>query len=353
MAPSTLAYTTPNALRETPSIIILAICLPLVAVPLLILRSIVIYRRRMLGNRNSNDQNILNVGITVDVSKIVDSPGPCRKDAQQEKQEQASPLVQHLDLQDIGSSSPSASLKQARHECPRSDSCQCSRHDLSRLLVTSSLETTPPFPLAVAFSSMDVGALSQSAVRFPRFSFVYDPSSSCLGYPTIPSLRTVSSSRVSIEPSDRLSDGTTSNDSFDTLIENPVTPTARSREMTLVIEEMCSQKLDRHLSCSASVHSNFLVAAAFVSPSGLSDNTGDSSPTFSPPLPLSSTSNGSPLFTPMVPPLSPLVLTSLSPLNLLSSLYSPPKVRNSSWKLDAQLIRMSPLPLVALSQSRS
>lgn len=361
MAPSTLPSTASNTTPETSKMIALAVCLPLVALSLLVLWYIVLHRRRVRSTLPSLGQGVLSVGVTVDVSKVVD--GPCSRDAEG-YEEKAAFSVQDVDLP--GESSPhlldswraglleyeddsfiplGLSTNQLGQLCPHPVR-RGQRGQPSGIVATPSLKTTPSFPLYTAFPSMDVNALSQSTIRFPRLPSVQNVNSSLLNYPTIPSLRTVSSSHASIhEPgvrhyatcdalrnsyqrthgieisytaSDNL-EGTTSDDSLNTLIDIATCPTIdSSEEPTFMVEENTSaSKFDRHLSCSASVHSSFQPEDSATQPDVDSRVCVETSP--SPERLLSDALDVSPLGFPLAPSFSPLVLTSLSPLHLPSS----------------------------------
>ncbi|KIP10901.1 hypothetical protein PHLGIDRAFT_185352 [Phlebiopsis gigantea 11061_1 CR5-6] len=271
---------TPTPNKDISSLVALVVCLPLVAVSLLVLRAVVVYRRR------TRSHGALSVGVTVDVSKVFDSPLKVSR-SKTTRSRNTSSQTFHLDLSEFGI------LERTRprpfQDSPRTSTSPPVTHHhrfsqrplydvrYSHLSALPTSGTTPPLSLAVAFPSIDVDALTQSTVKFPRLPSLHDPKSVAPEYPTIPSLRTVSSHRVSTSDilaesysrtqPDRISSQSRDSlsepfrdPSLDTLVDSGTWPTIDSRKgSTLDLGDSSSpQEFDRRpSSCSASVHSHF------------------------------------------------------------------------------------------------
>ncbi|GJE94923.1 hypothetical protein PsYK624_110990 [Phanerochaete sordida] len=250
MAPTTSASTDTASDTSSPSAtlglqIVLAVSLPLVFLSLVVFKAVVFYRRRVRRDGVAGGQSVLSVGVTVDVDKVVDLPyAPNGRGCREldylaakrttvayagtvssfDMRTRHSSLLTIEDVDVPGVTNPVLQTPESPSPChilPDSPPQPLRRVPLGSYFKTypSSASVAARSRLSsfsAAFPAMDVDALAQSTIPFPRLPPTLDKESLDIsGYPTIPSLP---SATLAMPPS---SDAVTTSDDANDNCTNP------------------------------------------------------------------------------------------------------------------------------------
>lgn len=298
--------------------LVLGVTLPLLVISVVVLRSVVVYRKRLQKEKSLHSQNVLTVDVTVDVSKVVDAPYvpyplPAAKRMHRDVWRTS---LGNEEERTSATFEPSATRLGQAHTCASRASGLFDRDSsgspvqdpqptvpFAALLATSTSGAST-CPLATAFLPLDVEALAESTIRFPRLR----PDDDISGYPTIPSILSIplystniTSADISVHESDALDpddpddnhEEPASDDSLDTLVDS-----AAELEQPTSTPDKLDTPQPNH-PCAPTLAVGLTVAQ---------DLSSSPAPTFLDPLP-----------TDGIAYRSPLILTSLSPLQLESS----------------------------------